>query len=382
MTAALSIRGLRVEYPLEDGRVVAAVDGLDLEIAQGEIHALVGESGAGKTTVGNALMGLLDAPGRVAAGTVAIAAQCRFPHGPGAACAGAMWGRSPRPDDDLNPSSDVESQIGERCAPSRLDPLRSPRTLDSARRRHPSRAARRPSAQLSGGQRRAVVLAAACRAIPHAGRRATTASIFRCKRRSSISCVRWCASGACVLLHAQYGRGRRDRRTASRHARGKSSNASRRCLTRQARLRARLVRPFRAIDKRSRASPRSRRTRRGRKPRATICARATCARAEKVPTPFEVATSRSNTGRAACWASAARAHSARSTTCRSRSSAAKSSASSASPAAARRRSPTPWPALCARPQAPFVLRAKRSATSGRARCAVPCRWCSRTRMRR
>ena len=66
--AALSIRGMRVEYPLEDGRILAAVDGLDLEIAQGEIHALVGESGAGKTTVGNALMGLLDVEGIVAAG--------------------------------------------------------------------------------------------------------------------------------------------------------------------------------------------------------------------------------------------------------------------------------------------------------------------------
>jgi len=55
----LAINGLTVEYPLADGTRLTAAADVDLEIAAGEIHALVGESGAGKTTVGNALMGLL-----------------------------------------------------------------------------------------------------------------------------------------------------------------------------------------------------------------------------------------------------------------------------------------------------------------------------------
>ena len=56
-------------------RIIKAVSGVDLSIAPGEIHALVGESGAGKTTVGSALMGLLQEPGRIAAGRIEIGGQ-------------------------------------------------------------------------------------------------------------------------------------------------------------------------------------------------------------------------------------------------------------------------------------------------------------------
>ena len=57
-TPALEIRDLTVEYPLAEGGVFTAVEGVSLSIAPGEIHALVGESGAGKTTIGNAALGL------------------------------------------------------------------------------------------------------------------------------------------------------------------------------------------------------------------------------------------------------------------------------------------------------------------------------------
>src|SRR5215217_2015087 len=72
-TPALEIRNLTVEYPLAEGGVFTAVESVSLSIAPGEIHALVGESGAGKTTIGNAAMGLLEAPGRIAAGAISIA---------------------------------------------------------------------------------------------------------------------------------------------------------------------------------------------------------------------------------------------------------------------------------------------------------------------
>jgi ABC-type multidrug transport system fused ATPase/permease subunit len=55
-------------YPARPARVL---DGLDLELSPGETVALVGESGAGKSTVAQLLLGLLEpASGRVAIGSV------------------------------------------------------------------------------------------------------------------------------------------------------------------------------------------------------------------------------------------------------------------------------------------------------------------------
>ncbi|MEM9912593.1 MAG: ABC transporter ATP-binding protein [Pseudomonadota bacterium] len=65
----LDIHNLRVEFPGRHGTFVA-VNGADLQVAPGEIHGLVGESGAGKSTIGAAVMGLLDAPGRIADGEI------------------------------------------------------------------------------------------------------------------------------------------------------------------------------------------------------------------------------------------------------------------------------------------------------------------------
>ena len=62
---------MRVEFPGRRG-LVTAVDGVDLTVRPGEIHGVVGESGAGKSTIGNAILGLLEPPGRVARGSVQL----------------------------------------------------------------------------------------------------------------------------------------------------------------------------------------------------------------------------------------------------------------------------------------------------------------------
>ena len=65
----LSIRGLKVEFPTRRGLVTAAQE-VDIDVAPGEVVGLVGESGAGKSTIGNAIIDLLEPPGRVAGGEV------------------------------------------------------------------------------------------------------------------------------------------------------------------------------------------------------------------------------------------------------------------------------------------------------------------------
>ncbi|MCY4259592.1 MAG: ABC transporter ATP-binding protein [Rhodobacteraceae bacterium] len=58
-----------VDFPDRHG-VLTAVDDVSIEVAAGEILGIVGESGAGKSTIGNAVMGLLQAPGRLRSGDI------------------------------------------------------------------------------------------------------------------------------------------------------------------------------------------------------------------------------------------------------------------------------------------------------------------------
>ncbi len=65
----LEVKNLRIEYPSRHG-IHAAVKSLSFSIERGEIVGVVGESGAGKSTVGNAVSDLLSPPGRIAGGEV------------------------------------------------------------------------------------------------------------------------------------------------------------------------------------------------------------------------------------------------------------------------------------------------------------------------
>jgi dipeptide transport system ATP-binding protein len=66
MMDLLTVKNLRVEFGAP-GNASIAVDGIDLCVAEGERVGIVGESGSGKSVTMMALMGLIDAPGRVSA---------------------------------------------------------------------------------------------------------------------------------------------------------------------------------------------------------------------------------------------------------------------------------------------------------------------------
>lgn len=65
----LEVRNLRIEFPSRRGTLVA-VDGISFAIAPGEVLGVVGESGAGKSLTGTAIIGLLEPPGRIAGGEI------------------------------------------------------------------------------------------------------------------------------------------------------------------------------------------------------------------------------------------------------------------------------------------------------------------------
>ncbi|MEO8278120.1 MAG: ABC transporter ATP-binding protein [Ideonella sp.] len=65
----LEVDHLRVEFPTRHGSLLA-LDDISFSIAPGEILGVVGESGAGKSLTGAAIIGLLDPPGRITAGQI------------------------------------------------------------------------------------------------------------------------------------------------------------------------------------------------------------------------------------------------------------------------------------------------------------------------
>ncbi len=68
-TPVLSVRNMRVEFPTRRG-ILTAVDDVSFDIAAGEVLGVVGESGAGKSITGTAVIGLIEPPGRIASGEV------------------------------------------------------------------------------------------------------------------------------------------------------------------------------------------------------------------------------------------------------------------------------------------------------------------------
>jgi len=67
----LSVRGLTVEFPTRHG-ILTALDDISFDIAPGEVLGMVGESGAGKSITGSAIIGLIEPPGRIAKGEILL----------------------------------------------------------------------------------------------------------------------------------------------------------------------------------------------------------------------------------------------------------------------------------------------------------------------
>jgi oligopeptide/dipeptide ABC transporter ATP-binding protein len=162
MSAVLEVRDLAVHFPGRGGALIRAVDGVSFEIAAGETLGLVGESGCGKSTVSNAIVGLV-APTR---GSVRVL-------GTEVAGADRRTLRAVRervqmvfqdPVTSLNPRMRVGEAIGEPLlvrglASGRALRIRVEALLEEVGLRA-SHAARYPH-EFSGGQRQRIVIARA-----------------------------------------------------------------------------------------------------------------------------------------------------------------------------------------------------------------------------
>jgi len=70
----LQVRGLATHFALAAG-TLKAVDDVSFDLGAGEVLGLVGESGSGKTVTGFSILGLVDPPGKIVAGSIRLAGQ-------------------------------------------------------------------------------------------------------------------------------------------------------------------------------------------------------------------------------------------------------------------------------------------------------------------
>jgi peptide/nickel transport system ATP-binding protein len=159
--ALLETRGLHVHFPARKGDVARAVDGVDLAVRRGEVLALVGESGCGKTTLARAIMGLA----RPASGDVLYEGEpLRYDSRFLRAYRSKVQMVFQDPMGSLNPRQTVYEAVAEGLRIQKLPGDEATRVADAL-----ARAGLRPQErffqlypyELSGGQRQRVVIAGA-----------------------------------------------------------------------------------------------------------------------------------------------------------------------------------------------------------------------------
>jgi peptide/nickel transport system ATP-binding protein len=157
----VEVRDLHVSFPARGGRTARAVDGVDLTVRRGEILALVGESGCGKTTLARAILGLVR-PG---------SGEIRFDGRPLPRDVRALRAVRRRvqmvfqdPMGALNPRRSVYESVAEGLRIQGIsddEPGRVARALADAGLRPAERFVSLYPSELSGGQRQRVVIAGA-----------------------------------------------------------------------------------------------------------------------------------------------------------------------------------------------------------------------------
>ncbi|MDO5532648.1 ABC transporter ATP-binding protein, partial [Sutterella sp.] len=170
----LEVKGLTVEITAR-GKTLRALDGVDFSIAGGEILGMVGESGAGKSMTGQALIGLLPPGAAVTAGEISLEGQRidTMPEAERERLRGSRIGAIFQdPLTSLDPLMKVGDQLVETILAHRPD-----MTKESARARavallketgipSPEARARQYPHEFSGGMRQRVVIALALAAEP------------------------------------------------------------------------------------------------------------------------------------------------------------------------------------------------------------------------
>ncbi|MGO4999387.1 dipeptide ABC transporter ATP-binding protein [Oceanisphaera sp. W20_SRM_FM3] len=164
----LEVKHLRIEYPSRQG-IMAAIEDLSFHLERGEILGIVGESGAGKSTIGNAIIDLLSPPGRIASGEVYLDKE-RI----SGLTSGQMRGIRGRrigfifqdPMTSLNPLLTIETQMVETLLVNTKTTrararLKSISLLDAVGIPQPELRIKQYPHQFSGGMRQRVVIAIA-----------------------------------------------------------------------------------------------------------------------------------------------------------------------------------------------------------------------------
>ncbi|MFX0547235.1 dipeptide ABC transporter ATP-binding protein [Roseovarius sp. S1116L3] len=159
---------LQITFPHRFGDF-SAVQCFDMEVKRGEIVGLIGESGAGKSTIGNAIMGLLSHPGRITGGSITLDGEELTTLAPAAMA--RLRGRRigmifQDPMTSLNPLMTIGAQLAESISLLQSIPLAEARRMAAERLDAvgiPDAAGRMSQYphEFSGGMRQRVVIALA-----------------------------------------------------------------------------------------------------------------------------------------------------------------------------------------------------------------------------